>query len=86
LENTPMRKFLWPVLVILAGCAVPPREEAPPAAAVPAAPAAAPGEAWKVVSSKLEVRVYRDGPMQKLGHNHLIRRTSSRAKSWYASR
>jgi len=67
-----MRKFLWPVLVILAGCAVPPREEAPPAAAVPAAPAAAPGEAWKVVSSKLEVRVYRDGPMQKLGHNHLI--------------
>jgi hypothetical protein len=67
-----MRKFLWPVLVILAGCALPPREEAPPAAAVPAAPAAAPGEAWKVVSSTLEVRVYRDGPMQKLGHNHLI--------------
>ena len=71
-----MRKFLWPVLVILAGCAVPPREEAPPAAAVPAAPAAAqpaaPGESWKVVASTLEVRVYRDGPMQKLGHNHLI--------------
>jgi hypothetical protein len=67
-----MRKFLWPVLVILAGCALPPREEAPPAAAVPAAPAAAPGEAWKVVSSTFEVRVYRDGPMQKLGHNHLI--------------
>ena len=38
-----MRKFLWPVLVILAGCAVPPREEAPPAAAVPAAPAARAG-------------------------------------------
>ena len=71
-----MHKFLWPVLVILAGCAVPPREEAPPAAAVPAGPAAtqpaAPGESWKVVASTLEVRVYRDGPMQKLGHNHLI--------------
>ena len=71
-----MRKFLWPVLVILAGCAVPPREEAPPAAAVPAGPPAAqpaaPGESWKVVASALEVRVYRDGPMQKFGHNHLI--------------
>ena len=71
-----MRKFLWPVLVILAGCAVPPREEAPPAAPVPAGPAAAqpaaPGESWKIVASMLEVRVYRDGPMQKLGHNHLI--------------
>ena len=70
-----MRKFLWPVLVILAGCAVPPREEAPTAAAVPAAPAAQPaasGKSWRVVASTLEVRVYRDGPMQKLGHNHLI--------------
>ena len=71
-----MRKFLWPVLLILAGCTVPPREEAPPAATVPAGPAAAqpavPGESWKVVASTLEVRVYRDGPVQKLGHNHLI--------------
>ena len=28
--------------------------------------------AWKVDASQLAVRVYRDGPMQKLGHNHLI--------------
>lgn len=69
-----MRKFLWPIAAIVAGCATPSREEAPPAAPqarVQPAPAAA-GESWKVLSSRLEVRVYRDGPMQKLGHNHVI--------------
>jgi hypothetical protein len=67
-----MRKFLWPALLLLAGCAAPPRGEAPPAAPpAPAKPAAA-AEAWQVVGSMLTVRVYRDGPMQKLGHNHLI--------------
>jgi hypothetical protein len=69
-----MRRFLYPVLLILAGCAAPPRGEAPPAA--PSEPVkaekAAPAESWKVVASRLEVRVYRDGAMQKLGHNHLI--------------
>jgi hypothetical protein len=72
-----MRKFLWPVLLILAACATAPREEAPPAPPpAPAQPAPGaplvPGEVWKVVASQLAVRVYRDGPMQKLGHNHLI--------------
>jgi YceI-like domain len=64
-----MRKFLWTALLLLAGCAAPPRGEPPPAAPVrPAAPA----ETWSVVGSSLTIRVYRDGPMQKLGHNHLI--------------
>ena len=69
-----MRKFLWPLVLALAGCAVPPREEAPPAApvAAPAEKPAAPGEPWTVTRSQLDVRVYRDGPMQKLGHNHAI--------------
>jgi YceI-like domain len=67
-----MRKFLWPALLLLAGCATQPREEAPPAPPEAPAPPAAPGEAWHVVASRLELRVYRDGPMQKLGHNHLI--------------
>ena len=74
-----MHKFLWPLLpaVVLAACAAPPRGQAPPvavppgAAAGPAEPAPA-GEAWTVVASRLSVRVYRDGPMQKLGHDHLI--------------
>ena len=74
-----MHKFLWSLLpaVALAACAAPPRGEAPPAAAPPAA-AARPAEpapaaqTWTVVASRLSVRVYRDGPMQKLGHDHLI--------------
>jgi hypothetical protein len=69
-----MRKFLWPVLLIVAGCAAP--RPQPPAVPVPDAPpapqAARPFETWTVVASHLEVRVYRDGPMQNLGHNHLI--------------
>ncbi len=72
-----MHKFLWPLLPLaLAACAAPPRGEAPvapaaPVAAAPPAPAEK-AEAWQVTGSRLEVRVYRDGPMQKLGHNHLI--------------
>jgi hypothetical protein len=69
-----MRNFLWSLLPLaLAACAAPPRGPAPadaPAAA--AATAAAGGESWQVTGSRLVVRVYRDGPMQKLGHNHLI--------------
>ncbi len=69
-----MRKFLWPFMLLLAGCALPPKQ--PPAAPAPEAPppaaAALPSESWILVSSHLEVRVYRDGPMQKLGHNHLV--------------
>jgi len=71
-----MRKFLWPIVVLVAGCALPPRQEVPPVAPPPRAPAqpspAAPAEEWKVVASRLELRVFRDGPMQKFGHNHLI--------------
>lgn len=71
-----MRKFLWPMLAVISACTLAPRGEAPPATApVPAVPApapAAPGEAWKIVAAHLELRVYRDGPMQKLGHDHLI--------------
>ena len=72
-----MRKFLWSLLPIaLVACAAPPREPAPaapppPAAAAPAAPATE-GESWQVTGSHLAVRAYRDGPMQKLGHDHLI--------------
>ncbi len=70
-----MRKFLWPIMLFAAGCSLPPRGEVPPVppAPVPARPVEElPAESWKIVASHLEVRVYRDGPMQKLGHNHLI--------------
>lgn len=70
-----MGKFPWILLSLaVAGCVAPPRGPAPAAPpAQAAAPAPAPGgEAWQVTDSRLAVRVYRDGPMQKLGHNHLI--------------
>ena len=66
-----MRKFLPFVLALSAGCAAPPQvppAEPPP----PRAAESLPHEAWEVVSSRLEVRVYRDGPMKQLGHNHVI--------------
>ncbi len=73
-----MHKFLWSLLpaLALAACAAPPRGQAPPAAESPVAtrpvePAPA-AQVWTVVASQLSVRVYRDGPMQKLGHDHLI--------------
>lgn len=67
-----MRKFLPFVVLLATGCAVPP--QVPPPAAPPPARAveSLPHETWDVVSSRLEVRVYRDGPMLQLGHNHLI--------------
>lgn len=69
-----MRKFLLPLALLAAGCAAPSREPLP--AVPPPEPrppvVAGPFESWEVVSSLLVVRVYRDGPMQKLGHNHLI--------------
>jgi hypothetical protein len=71
LENNRMRKFLVPILLSLGACAAPPVSPPPPAPAAPA-PAAGPSEAWNVVESQLEVRVYRDGAMAQLGHNHLI--------------
>jgi len=64
------------ITLVVAACTAPPREDtaarpAPPAAAAAVAPA--PGaEAWRVTAAQLEIRVFRDGPMQKLGHDHLI--------------
>ncbi len=67
-----MRKFLWLLTLGLAGCALPPQVPPPAPPAEGPARAALPFEAWTVSASRLEVRVYRDGPMQRLGHNHVI--------------
>jgi hypothetical protein len=76
-----MHKIAWPasLALVLAACAAPQRGPAPPlptppVSEAPATPAAPPAgaESWNVVSSKLAVRVYRDGPMQKFGHDHII--------------
>ena len=74
-----MRKFLLPILLILTACAAPPQQPPPatPPEAEPApAPAAGPSESWDVHISRLEVRVYRDGPMAKFAHNHLVTSTA----------
>ncbi len=69
-----MRHLLIILLPLsLAACAAPPRGQTPAAPATLEASAPLVGvEVWQVTGSSLEIRVYRDGPMQKLGHNHLI--------------
>lgn len=67
-----MRKFLPSAALLLAGCAAPPPAPPPAEPSPPRAAESLPHEAWEVVSSRLEVRVYRDGPMLQLGHNHVI--------------
>lgn len=66
-----MRKFLAAVVLLLGSCALPPKPP-PPAPVVPPAVPAGPFLAYEIVASRLEVRVYRDGPMAQLGHNHVI--------------
>lgn len=67
-----MRKFLIALFALLCGCALPPK--APPAAAPSIAVAAPSGafERYEVVTSHVEIRAFREGPMASLGHNHLI--------------
>lgn len=56
-------------MLALAGCAT--SLQPPPAPASQAVPAA-PGALYEVTGSDVTVRVYRDGPLANLGHNHVI--------------
>lgn len=61
------------LLAILAACAGPPRPA--PMATSPtdhAGPRPRPANVYRVVASDVTVRVYRDGPLAQLGHNHVI--------------
>jgi hypothetical protein len=69
-----MRKFLFACAALASGCAAPPPAPPPPAPAAPVVAAAF--ERWDVTSSWLEIRVFRDGPMARLGHNHVITSTA----------
>lgn len=53
----------------LAGCAAPLRPLPVPA---PQAAPAAPGVLYEITASDVAVRVYRDGPLANLGHNHVV--------------
>jgi polyisoprenoid-binding protein YceI len=65
--------LLAATLVLQTGCR-PVREVAPGATAAPPVTTAAPA-GYRVVAAESEVRVlvYRDGPMARLGHNHVLR-------------
>lgn len=67
-----MRRFLIALLALPCGCALPPKAPPPAAPAPPAAVPSGPYQRYEIVASSVEVRVYRDGPMAQLGHNHLI--------------
>ena len=67
-----MRKFLIALLALLSGCALPPKVLPPAAPSVPVAAPSGPYERYEIAASRVEIRVYRDGPMATLGHNHLI--------------
>ena len=71
LECRTRQGFLLAVLM-LAGCAAPPRPA--PVPVVPT-PVATPGIVYEVTGSDVMVRVYRDGPLASLGHNHVIAST-----------
>ena len=68
--------LLAALLVLQAGC-LPVRQVAPGAAAAPPVTTEAPAgyRRYRVVAAESEVRVlvYRDGPMARLGHNHVLR-------------
>ena len=66
-----MRKFLIVLLALPCACALPPKV-VPPTALPPLAAPSGPFERYEVIASHVEIRVYRDGPMAALGHNHVI--------------
>lgn len=70
--------LLWPpaltLVLLIPGCAMPPRP--PPAPPPGPVEATAPGERYTVSTSEVVVKVYRDGPLARLGHNHVIASTA----------
>ena len=75
-DRVPAAGFLaWGVLLLCSACAAPPRP-AGEADAAGAAPAGRPVATLRVVASDVTVRVYRDGPLAQLGHNHVITSTA----------
>lgn len=68
----PARFPVTVLLVCLSACAAPPRPEAPP----PGPPPRTPAVVYEITESDVAVRVYRDGPLAGLGHNHVIASTA----------
>jgi len=71
LEHRARQGFLLTVLA-LAGCTAPLRPVPLPA---PQAVSDAPGMVYEITGSDVTVRLYRDGPLANLGHNHVVATT-----------
>jgi len=67
-----MRKFLIVLAALTCSCALPPKALPPAAPPQPVAAPSGPYERYEIVASRVEIRVFRDGPMAQFGHNHLI--------------
>lgn len=63
-------------LLLCAACAVPPRPGTGDEARPPAAPSGRVVAVYRVVEADVAVKVYRDGPLAQLGHNHVISTTA----------
>jgi len=77
LDRRPAGRFLAGALLLLAAaCSAPPRPAGE--AGTPTRPAAdgVPAGSLQVVASEVTVKVYRDGPLAELGHNHVIASTA----------
>jgi polyisoprenoid-binding protein YceI len=75
LDRVPFRRLLMAMVVLsLGACAPAPRPDAgdPPRPAAATVPA---GQSYEIVESDVTIRVYRDGPLARLGHNHVIAST-----------
>lgn len=72
----PVRFLAGALLLSLAACVAPPRPAGEPGEVPPTAAAGRLVGAYEVVASDLAVRVYRDGPLAHLGHNHVIASTA----------
>lgn len=76
LDRPPRPGLLATVLLAgLVSCAAPPRPAAGPPVPEATRPVAAAGTLYEVLDSDVTVRVYRDGPLAELGHNHVIAST-----------
>ncbi len=75
LERVQFRGLLVVMAALsLGACAPAPRPDTGAPPRPPAATASA-GQAYDIVESDVTIRVYRDGPLARLGHNHVIAST-----------
>lgn len=76
-DRRPVTGFLAGALLVLAAaCSAPPRPAGEAGAPPRSAAGAGPAGSSRVVASEVTVKVYRDGPLAELGHNHVIASTA----------